>query len=129
MKRYALTALVLVSSLGTASLGSAQNALLEEPNVTVAATFYGGDPALGADSLANATLNNSPGAVTIPDIEAATYVTLEYEGDAYTFELAWSGENKNTVELLVGESDETMSLGEVVSGLVDEPALLEQLAG
>lgn len=129
MKRYALATLALFSTLGLGASVSAQNALFEEPNVSVAATFYGSDPATGADSLGNVTLNNSPGAVTIPDIESATHVTLEYEGDAYTFELAWSGVNKNSVELLVGESDETMSLGEVVSGLAHEPALLEHLAG
>ena len=128
MKRHALTALVLLSSLGLGSLASARDSLFSEPNVVVGASFYSSDPSGGASLLNNVTLNNSPLGVVIPDIEDATYVTLEYGGASYTFELSETGRTKDSIELLVdGATDETMSLAALVSGLADDPALLEQL--
>jgi hypothetical protein len=129
MKQYALTALALFGTLGLGSIVSAQEALIAEPNVSVGATFYNGDPSGPATLLDVVRFNNSPGAVVIPDIATATYVILEFEGDSYAFEIAESGTNKNAVELHVGAEQDTMSLAEVVSGLVENPTLLEELAG
>lgn len=126
MKRYALTALVLVSSLGLVTSASADT-LFEEPNVVVDASFYASDPSGDASILNSVQVNNSPFGVNIPNIESAAYVILEHEGQSYTFELAESGTNKDTIELLVSD-EETMTLSAVVAGLVDDPALLEDLS-
>lgn len=126
MKHTALATLALLSTLGLAAVASARDSLFEEGNVVVDAAFYSGDPESEGKLLSEVWVNNSPGAATLPDIEAATYVILEYESASYTFELAESGTNKNTVHLLVGD-ERTMTLDALVDGLAENPALLEQL--
>lgn len=128
MKRYALALLALVATVGGGAV-SAQNSLFGAPNVALDVSFYSGNPADDGALLQTVMVNNSPLASSIPGIDGATYATLEYGDQSYIFPLAAAGTDKNSVELVVGADDETMSLASVLDGLVENPELLEQLQG
>ena len=135
-----IAASALVTSLFVASIASAEtdNALFPSNNAFVHATFYATDSTgqLGMIPLATALINNSPVAATIDGIEAATYVTVEHEGESYTFPLAQSGTNKNDLWLVMPDGSTTasfvsdtgtMSLTALLDGLSVDPELLDEL--
>ena len=135
MKRIIITS-ALVTSLFVTGLASAQDALFPSNNASAQVTFYHNDPATSAP-LATVMVNNSPFAMTISGVEAASYITVVHQGESYTFALAESGDNKNEVWLELGNtpadaatyvSDSgTMSLTALMDGLSVHPNLLEEL--
>ena len=134
MKRILASA--LVTSLFVTGLASAQDALFPSNNASAQVTFYHTDPATSAP-LATVMVNNSPFATKIDGVEEATYATISFAGDSYSFPLAESGDNKNEVWLEVGSattagasyiSDSgTISLTALMDGLSENPKLLEAL--
>lgn len=128
----------LAGSLLFAGMASAES-LFVTPNASAQVTFYNADPTTGADALASATVNNSPAAVAIDGIDTATYATVTFEGESYTFALADSGKNKNEVVLELADTGTqsaslvsdtgTMTLTELLDGLAANPELLEQIQG
>ena len=135
MKRI-IIASALVTSLFITGLASAQDALFPSNNASAQVTFYQADPATSAP-LATAMINNSPFAATIDGVEEATYATINFEGDSYTFPLTESGDNKNEVWLelesttaatasYVSDSG-TISLAALLDGLSENPNLIEEL--
>ncbi len=135
-----IAASALVTSLFVASIASAEtdNALFPSDNAVAQVTFYSTDSTgqPGIVPLATAMVNNSPVAATIDGIEAATYVTVEHEGESYSFPLAESGTNKNDVWLVMPEGSTTarfvsdtgtMSLTALLDGLSVNPELLDEL--
>ncbi len=135
-----IIASALATSLFVTAIASAEteNALFPSNNASAQVSFYKADPTVKPDSvpLATAMINNSPFAATIPDIDAATHITVAHEGNSYTFALAESGSNKNDVWFDITNSPTaasyvsdtgTMSLSALMDGLSANPELLEEL--
>ena len=126
MKRFTLVVLILLVTFGAGSAVSAQRALFETPNVAVDVTFYAGDPATHGTVITTVPLNNSPVAATVAGIAEATHIQISHEGNPYFFELASSGTSKASVQVLVGNPQEVMTLAALLDALAAEPALLER---
>ncbi len=135
-----IIATALATSLFITGLASAEtdNALFPSNNAFVHVTFYATDSTgqPGMVPLATALVNNSPVAATIDNIEAATYVTVEHEGESYSFPLAESGKNKNDLWLVMPDGSTTarfvsdtgtMSLTALMDALSTNPELLNEL--
>ena len=127
MKRFTLVVLILLVTLGAGGAVSAQRALFETPNVAVDVTFYADDPATHGAVITRVPLNNSPIAATIAGIDEATHIQISHKGTPYFFELDSSGKNKNSVQMLVGDPQEVMTLAALLDALVADPTLLERL--
>ena len=127
MKRFTLVVLILLVTLGAGGGVNARRALFETPNVAVEVTFYAGDPATHGAVITRVPLNNSPVAVTIAGIDGATHLQISHESNSYFFELASSGKNKDSVQMLVGEPQEVMTLAALLDALAADPTLLERL--
>ena len=135
MKRTVI-ATALAATLFITGLASAKDALFPSNNASAEVAFYTADPEANGVLLNSEMVNNSPFAATLEGIDAATYATISFDGESYAFPLAESGDNKNEVLLEVSASDEavsyvsddgTVSLSDVMSGLADDPKLLEEL--
>lgn len=135
MKRT-LIALTLVIITIT-SLVHAQ-ALFDVPNASAEVSFFTDDPATGGRLLNTIRINNSPIAVRLDNLEAATHATIGFAGEIYTFELTKSGFYKTQVMLrtsrsrdgsgLTSNPKEVTSLGELLDALATNPAFLERLS-
>lgn len=137
MKRL-VVASALVTSLFAAGVASAEtdNALFPSNNASAQVTFYETSRADGAP-LATVMVNNSPFAAPIDGVEAATQVTVVYEGESYRFPLAESGKNKHEVWLVIPDGAAgaryaseggTISLGALMDALSVHPSLLEEVS-
>lgn len=126
MKRFTLVILILLVTLGAGGAVSARRALFETPNVAVDVTFYAGDPATHGPVITTVPLNNSPVAATVAGIGEATHLQMSHEGNPYLFELASSGKSKASVQVLVGEPQEVMTLAALLDALAADPTLLER---
>lgn len=127
MKRFTLVVLILLVTLGAVGTVNARRALFETPNVAVDVTFYAGDPATHGTVIISVPLNNSPVAATIAGIGEATHIQISHEGNPYIFELTSSGKNKDSVQMLVGNPQEVMTLAALLDALAADPTLLERL--
>lgn len=134
MKRRLAASALAVTLLFT-GLASAES-LFSTDNASAQVTFYNADPADGGQTLATTIVNNSPVAVAIDGIDNATYMTVTYEGESYSFALAESGVNKNEVVLDLTNSGENatpvadkgeVTLTDLMDALAENPELLEQL--
>ena len=135
MKRTVI-ATALAATLFVTGLASAEDALFPSNNASAEVAFYTADPEANGVLLNSEMVNNSPFAATLEGIDAATYATISFDGESYAFPLAESGDNKNEVLLEVSTSDGTasyvsdtgtVSLSDVLSGLADDPQLLDDL--
>lgn len=136
--KHLIATTALAGSLLFAGMASAES-LIATPNASAQVTFYNADPATGTEALASATVNNSPSAVTIEGIDGASYATVTFEGESYTFALTDSGKNKNEVVLELADTGAegtslvsdigTLTLTELLDGLAANSELLEQLQG
>lgn len=136
MKRTLIAlALVIVT---TTSLVHSQ-ALFDVPNASAEVSFYTDDPATGGHLLNTVRINNSPIAVRLDNLEAASHATIDFAGEIYTFVLANSGVDKTRVTLRTSRSrdggglttstpEEGTSLAEVMDALATDPAFLERLS-
>lgn len=136
MKRT-LIALALVIVTIT-SLVHAQ-ALFEVPNASAEVSFFTDDSATGGHLLNTTRINNSPIAVRLDNLEAATHATIEFAGKIYTFELAKSGFYKTQVMLRTFGSrdggrattstpEEGTSLAALMDALATDPTFLKRLS-
>ncbi len=138
MKRTVI-ATALAATLLVTGFASAEDALFPSNNASAEVTFYTADPEANGVLLNTAMVNNSPFAATIDGADAATYITISYDGESYTFPLAESGDTKNEVMLEVTDNTAnsetaqyvsdtgTVSLSDVIDGLATDPELLEAL--
>lgn len=122
--KKALTLLLTGALLTSMAFASPEN---------VKATFFDGDPKGNCETLETVNISNGAVANRIHDIEDAEYVTLELNGQSYTYELISGGSNKNSIQLnvdgidlededvdLVEVREDAPTLGEVIDQLTDE---------
>lgn len=128
------TSVVFVASvmLLISGLAEAQD-LFGTVNVSAKVTFLNGHPRSGTVELATVLMNNSPVATTLAGVEQATHVTVSFQGAPYTFAVAESGWNKDTVMLAVAEGSDgtagSISLADLLSALATDHTLLARLSG
>ncbi len=79
------TVFVLLITLLLSGAVSAQNALFEVPNASVVVNLYSGNPKSGGTLLESKRMNNSPFATSLGDVSAHDFVTLEHQGEVFTF--------------------------------------------
>ena len=104
---------------------SAQEASAEAGN-TYEVTFYKGDPADNAEVITAEEMAANSSIQRNEDLEDAEYVTIEYAGQSYTFEVAKAGASANSVYLDIPTLSETPSVAELLREQNTNPGALER---
>ena len=133
MKRATLIS-TLVGAILIGGFATAHGFSSSAPSDFAAVTLYDEDPAAFGNVLAVAEMGDGPIAKRLIDTDdededVTKYVTVELDGQLYTFETFPGGSSKNSIYLDINEVDleDALTLGELLEEVAADPDTLTQL--